>query len=200
MVEGVVRAFVAIELPEEFLRGLGHILARLRERVPGPDVKWVAAGSIHVTLKFLGEMPASGVEEVRHVLEGTCTLAEPMELGVTTLGAFPSLRVPAVIWVGLKGDLLPLASLARRIDAALIPLGFPQERRPFTPHLTLARVRQEASSNTKATIGNAIVTTSVTEELAFEAAAASLMKSQLTPRGALYSRLALLPFGPTHVC
>jgi 2'-5' RNA ligase len=199
MVDATIRAFVAIELPGDLIAGLGRILMRLRERVSGADIKWVATDSIHVTLKFLGEMPASRVEAVREVLEGICAAAQPMQLGITALGAFPSPHAPRVVWVGLDGDLLPLASLAGKIDSALTPLGFEKETRPFAPHLTLGRVRQEASHGTRTTLAAAIASIPVGERLTFKAASASLMRSQLTPRGALYTRLAVLPFSSAHL-
>jgi len=190
-----IRSFVAIELPDDVARGLGRTVDCLRALIPGSDIKWVASGNIHVTLKFLGDVRIDRLEEVQRALEMVCAAASPMQLTIEELGAFPSPRAPRIIWAGLKGDIEQLASLARAIDEALEPLGFARESRPFTPHLTLARVRDEASHGTRAALSDALAGASVTGNLAVEAVAASLMESQLTPRGAVYSRVAHLPMG-----
>lgn len=196
MTEDVVRTFIAIELPDDLVRSLGRSISLLRERVTTRDIKWVSAGSIHVTLKFLGDVAAAKVDEIRCRLEPICAATQPMQLSVAGLGAFPSIRAPRVVWAGLEGDLEPLSSLARTMDAALATLGYTAENRPFTPHLTLARVRQEATGDERATLGAAILRTPSAQRLSFQAGSASVMRSLLTPGGAVYSRLALLPFGP----
>jgi 2'-5' RNA ligase len=193
--EDSVRTFIAIELPEAVTRGLARTILELRERVATPDIKWVSAGSIHVTLKFLGDVPAARISGITGVLADVCGSAVPLRLHVAALGAFPSARQPRVVWAGLAGDVEPLAALARAVDGALSRIGFAPESRGFTPHLTLGRVRQEAPTRVKAALGEAIETSSAPRSLSFEAIAASVMRSQLSPRGAVYTRLALLPFG-----
>ena len=195
MNEPTIRSFIAIELPDVVVRGLVGTVSYLRERLPGSDLKWVAPGNIHVTLKFLGEVRLSRIDDVRRVLESVCAATAPIRLSVDELGAFPSPRAPRIVWAGLEGDTERLVSLASRVDAALEPLGFPRESRPFTPHLTIARVRDDASGGTRNTLGTTLATTPIVGCLAFEAVAASLMKSQLTPNGAIYSRVAQFPLG-----
>jgi len=193
MSETIIRTFVAIELPDEIAAGLSRTITCLRAHVADSDIKWVTPGNIHVTLKFLGNAPVSKLEEIRQALAAVCAAAEPMQLEIKELGAFPSARAPRVIWAGLEGDIGALAALAGQMDEVLEPLGFPREHRPFAPHLTLARVRDEATNATRATLSSAMATTSVTGHLSFRADTASLMKSQLTPRGPLYSRVSRLP-------
>ena len=196
MAEDIARIFIAIELPVDVVRGLDGTISLLRERVETPDIKWVTAGNIHVTLKFLGDVPRARIDEIGRSLEPICAATPPMRLSVAGLGAFPSARAPRVVWAGLEGDTEPLSSLAHNVDAALVALGYPAESRPFTPHLTLARVRQEASGDVRARLGEVILRTRMSQSLPFQAGSASIMRSQLMPRGAVYSRLAHLRFGP----
>ncbi len=198
MGEATIRSFIAIELPDEVVRGLTLTATYLRRRLPGSDLKWVAPGNIHVTLKFLGEVTLSRIQDVRSTLESALSSAPPLRLGIDTPGAFPSQRAPRIVWVGLNGDVEKLASLARQVDAAMQPLGFPREDRPFTPHLTLARVREGASASTIDALRAALASAPVTAGLSFEAAAVSLMRSQLTPGGAIYGRVAYFPLVSTQ--
>ncbi len=196
MKEPTVRSFVAIELPGDVALGLSQSISSLKRRLPGSDIRWVAPGNIHVTLKFLGDVRLSSVDDVRCALEEACATSRRINLCIRELGAFPSARLPRIVWAGLEGDIEPLVSLVRQVDAALEPLGFAKESRPFTPHLTLARVRDGASSSTTGPLGALLAGPTPFDHLNFEAASATLMKSQLTSSGAVYSRVAVLPLGP----
>jgi RNA 2',3'-cyclic 3'-phosphodiesterase len=193
MSDTTIRTFVAIELPDEVAAGLSRTVTSLRALVADSDIKWVTPGNIHVTLKFLGDVPVSRIDEILKALTAVCAATGPMQLEIKELGAFPSSRVPRIVWAGLEGDIDKLSSLASRMDEALEPLGFAREQRPFTPHLTLARVRDGATNAIRATLSSALATTSVAGHLSFRADSASLMKSQLTPRGPLYSQVSHLP-------
>lgn len=192
-----VRSFVAVELPEDARFRVRAVIERLRDLVASPDIKWVASANIHLTLKFLGQVPSDRLEEVQRRLTPACVATPYLRFEVHTLGGFPSVESPRVIWAGLSGDIDPVSELARRIDTTLAELGFSRENRPFTPHLTLARVRQEASGRTRSAIGTAIKQCNHVTGIEFEANGISLMRSQLTPRGAVYDRMALIPFTPS---
>ena len=192
-----VRSFVAVELPEEARDHIRAVVGRLRDHVASPDIKWVAAANVHLTLKFLGQVPSDRIQDVQSRLTNACAASPSLRFAVDTLGGFPSIESPRVIWAGLSGDIEPVTDLARRIDEALAELGFPRETRPFTPHLTLARVRQEASSRTRSAAGMAIRECRNVTGVAFEADGISLMRSQLTPGGAVYNRIALIPLQPS---
>jgi 2'-5' RNA ligase len=184
-----VRAFVAIELPPTITRGLREIQRSL-QRSPSAGIRWVPEGNIHLTLKFLGDIPLSQVPDISAVIERAAGSTQPLRLEVVGLGAFPGRPQPRILWAGLGGDTEPLASLANGIDAALAGLGFPRENRPFTPHLTLARVRPEVSPAEIRSVGEAMASLRIPAGLAFVADSVSLMKSLLRPEGACYSRLA----------
>ena len=188
-----VRAFIAIELPPTIRRSLWEIERSIQNR-PTRNIKWVPEGNIHLTLKFLGDVPVSQVPDIAAVVEKVASGTRPLHLAVVGLGAFPSQSQPRVLWAGLEGDTEALVSLAAGIDAALTGLGFPREARPFTPHLTLARVRPEAPLDEKRGIGEALASSQLPGGLEFVADSVTLMKSVLRPEGASYSRLASTSF------
>lgn len=189
-----VRAFIAIELPPSIRRSLWDIERTLQSR-PSRSIKWVPEGNIHLTLKFLGDVPVSQTPDITAAMDEVACKVQPVHLHVTGLGAFPGRARPRVIWAGLGGDTETLATMAAGIDVALLELGFSRETRPFTPHLTLARVRPEAPASEISTMGEALASTRIPEGLAFIADGVTLMKSVLSPEGASYSRLATASFG-----
>jgi 2'-5' RNA ligase len=184
-----IRCFVAIELPAEVTAGLADLRAQL-ERPSQHYVKWVRPEGIHLTLKFLGSIQAGRQADVsdtvRRAVEGT----RPFHLEVSGLGGFPSLQQPRVLWVAVGGDIEQLQALQRKIDDALAALGFPREERRFVPHLTLARVRQGASPGERKALGDVAMPLRQTGSYPLVAASVSLMRSQLTPDGAIYTCLS----------
>jgi len=131
-----IRSFIAVDLAESVRAAISALQRDLAGA--GADVRWVRSEGMHVTLKFLGAVEAPRLERV-YAAVATALGAEPaLHVRARGVGAFPSLRRPRVLWVGLHGD--GLAALAARVDAAVIPLGFTPEDRGFTPHVTLGRV------------------------------------------------------------
>ena len=189
-----IRSFIAVELPEEAKKGLAGLRSRL-ERDEHKFVKWVEPGSIHLTLKFLGNILSRQVAEVVEVMEGAVQGSSPFHLEISGMGAFPNLKQPRVFWVGISGEMDKLSELQQTIDSALVPLGFTKEDRPFVPHLTLARIRQGASPGERRTFGELVGASHFEEKYHIEVDSINLMKSQLTPTGAIYSRLSLFGLG-----
>ncbi len=183
-----VRCFVAIELPAEARQCIGGLVAGLREaEVRG--LRPVNPEAVHLTLKFLGDVPASQVDAVAAALEGAAAAAHPFELALRGLGGFPDLRRPRVLWVGVGGDLEALQRLYEALEAALAPLGFPPEGRAFTPHLTLARLRDGTSPQERARAASQLTSLEWEEGAMVPVGGVSLMRSTLRPGGAVYSRL-----------
>ena len=184
-----IRSFIAIELPEEVKSGLHQLEAQLKSA--GHDfVKWVAPEGMHLTLKFLGNISAQKVAEITRVMEEASQGVSPFQLKISGLGAFPNLRQPRVLWLGVEGEVDKVVSLQQRIDAGLVPLGFVGERRPFTPHLTLARLRERTLPGERRDFGELVMKTPVEVNYEVGVNSVSLMRSQLLPGGAVYSRLA----------
>jgi len=184
-----IRSFIAIELPAEVKQALGKIQAQLKSGSRAP-VKWVDPAILHLTLKFLGYVDAGVIGNITSALEESCRGVAPFQLGVNGLGVFPNPRRVQVVWVGLTGELEKLAALQKRIDTVLTPLGFRAEARPFTPHLTLARVREEAGPEERQRLGELVASITLEPAGSFTVDAVHLMKSQLTRTGPIYTRQA----------
>jgi 2'-5' RNA ligase len=186
-----LRTFIAIELGPAMLGQLGDLQARMREDVPPGLVRWVRPQGIHLTLKFLGDVPAPQVEAIADALGVACASYAPFTAHVGGLGCFPNPRRPRVIWVGVDEESGALANLQRDVERAMAQLGHPAERRKFSPHLTLGRVKRGSAADVQA-LGEYVVRASVTVGK-LEATAVHLMRSELLPAGAVYSELAVAP-------
>ena len=134
-----VRLFVAVDPTAEVRESLGAALARVRSCAR--FASWVDAASFHVTLSFLGGTDPARVPELTAALSAVASRHAPLELRFTGAGAFGGRR-PRVLWAGIQGEVAALAALQRDVAAALAPLGFPPEERPFSAHITLARARE----------------------------------------------------------
>jgi 2'-5' RNA ligase len=189
-----IRSFVAVELPE----AVKAALTRLQEEVKtgGGGVKWVEPRGIHLTLKFLGYVDEAKVPALAQALTRACEGFGPLEVALSGLGVFPNPSRPRVAWVGLSGGVETLLRLQEGVEKVLSPFGFPQEERAFTPHLTIARLREGVAPDEAKAFGQAFLRASP-ESVSFKVEGISLMKSQLAPSGAIYTRLAFIPFhGP----
>jgi len=189
-----IRSFIAIELPEEAKKGLAGLRKEL-ERDEHRFVKWVDPGGIHLTLKFLGNIPSKRVAEITEAIEKAVQGISPFHLEISGLGAFPSIRQARVFWVGVGGELDKLSRLQQNIDSALAALGFAKEERPFVPHLTLARIREGASPPERRSFGELVGSTIFGDKYPVAVEAIRLMRSQLTPAGAIYTCLLVVGLG-----
>jgi len=198
MSERSLRTFVAVELPAGARAALAAAQDELRAALGqrGGSVRWVDPAGAHLTLKFLGETPESAVAGVEAALRAALDGAAAFELRTGALGCFPSGRSPRVLWLGLDGDLDALAAARESVEAAISPLGWPTEPRPFSPHLTLGRLRPEASPAERAGIGKACGAIWPPPATLLPVAAVSLMQSELAPGGPRYTRLAHVPLPP----
>ena len=183
-----IRSFIAVELPEEAKEGLARLKKEL-ERDEHKFVKWVDPRGIHLTLKFLGNIPSKHVAEITKAIEGAALGISPFHLEIGGLGAFPSLRQARVLWVGIGGEVDKLSRLQQNIDSALAALRFAKEERSFVPHLTLARIRQGASPLERRSFGELVGSTIFEDKYHVPVESISLMRSQLTPAGAIYTCL-----------
>ena len=186
-----IRSFIAIELSKEAKKGLARLKKEL-EKDEHKFVKWVDPEGIHLTLKFLGNIPSKRVTEITEAMKKAAQGISPFLLEISGLGAFPSLKQARVLWVGVSGELDKLSRLQQNIDSALAVLGFANEERPFVPHLTLARIREGASAPERTSFGELVGSTASEGKYPVEVEAVRLMRSQLTPAGALYTCLSVV--------
>jgi 2'-5' RNA ligase len=138
-----LRLFVAVPVAEGLRARVIHLQQAIARIWPEVDarVKWVEPQNLHFTLKFLGETPQERVPDVAEAVQAVAE-AKPFEITIEGLGAFPDLRAPRVLWVGVTDGAEELVDLARRVEEALFRARFPKEIRPFRPHLTIGRIRQ----------------------------------------------------------
>jgi 2'-5' RNA ligase len=190
-----IRAFIAVELTDDLRRALRSMQRQLQTAPGASAVRWVAPENIHLTLKFLGNMDAARVTELSAALQTAVAGAAPFTLALRGLGCFPNTRRPNVIWVGVEGAVGEVAALAVRIEQAAAALGYPLEDRPFSPHLTVGRIKREARSDDRAVIGRAVESFPATELGVLRAEDVRLIKSDLRPDGPLYTTLATAPLG-----
>lgn len=184
-----LRLFVALELPADWTEALAGVRAGLRRR--GLErLRWVRPEGIHLTLKFLGNVAAGRVPELAAALGRAGGDCAPFQLSLGGLGTFGPAARPRVVWAGIEGDLGALTRLWRLVEGALQPLGFPRERERFAPHLTLARVPQGFPREDAARIGPALATVARPGTAPVEVRELALMRSDLGPGGARYTRLA----------
>jgi len=184
-----VRSFIAIELPDELKLELSQLVAKLKSGEQS-WVKWADPYGIHLTLKFLGNVAVNMLSDITGAIEKAVQGIAPFHLEVKELGVFPNLRRVQVAWVGISGEVDKLSQLQQRIESNLAPLGFTPESRPFVPHLTLARLRDQASLAERQEFGQLITGTRFTATHNIKVNAISLMRSQLTREGAIYSRIS----------
>jgi 2'-5' RNA ligase len=184
-----VRCFIAIELPDGVKRGLRELQAQLKAGSSAP-VKWVDPENIHLTLKFLGNVAADRIDEISLAMTEAARGISSFPLEVKELGVFPNPSRVQIVWVGLGGEVDKLARLQQRVESNLEKLGFPPEGRRFTPHLTLARVRDQATPSEREKLGQLIAETEFAAAHKFTADSVKLMKSQLTREGPIYTRLS----------
>jgi 2'-5' RNA ligase len=184
-----LRCFIAIELPPEIKRGLKQLQSRLKAENKAP-IKWVEPENIHLTLKFLGNVAADRIGDVSRAMNNAVQGTPPFSLSVRELGVFPNPKRVQIVWVGVSGELEKLAGLQRRIESGLEGLGFTPENRRFTPHLTLARVRDQATPNEREGLGQLIGQTEFDAAPSFRVDSVKLMKSQLTREGPIYTCLS----------
>jgi 2'-5' RNA ligase len=184
-----VRCFIAVELPDEVKTGLDQLQAQLKSGRQ-TSAKWVDPYSIHLTLKFLGNVASDRTGEITEAMKGASQGVSPFQLEVKDLGVFPNLRRVQVAWVGISGEVDKLARLQQKIESALAGLGFAPEKRRFTPHLTLARLRNHASPDERQRFGQLIADTRFEAAYSLPVEAINLMRSQLTREGAIYSRIS----------
>ena len=184
-----IRSFIAIELPDNLKLALTRLQDQLKSGKQAP-VKWVDPYSIHLTLKFLGNIGTDMVDKLTAAIGEAARGISPFQLEVKGLGAFPSLKRVQVVWVGVTGEVERLRQLQQRIESNLEPLGFTTESRPFTPHLTLARLRDRTLPDERKRFGQLIAATKFESVYTMKVDSIKLMRSQLTREGAIYSLLS----------
>ena len=190
---GQMRTFIAVEMEEGLRSAIAQVEEELRTQPWAGAVRWVPPENVHITLKFLGNVRLDRMGEVKAAIEGVSREFAPFCLNLAGLGCFPNPRRPTVVWIGVEGEVKAMVSLARAVEESLAPLGFPPERRPFHAHLTIGRVNRRTSSAERRALGEYIQSAEIPPLGRMQVRAISVMRSDLSPRGARYTRLAAFP-------
>ena len=180
--EKQIRSFIAIPVPDEGIQALQAVIHDFDAEI-GRHMRWVRPEGIHLTLKFMGNIPAGMVDRVLADLPTVTAKFSPFKVGISGFGAFPNLRQPRVLWAGLDGDLAILASMQLAVDDAVGNLGLPKEQRDFSPHLTLGRVRREVTDGQLRKIGEVVSAANLADSPSWTASAVNLMRTELDPAG-----------------
>jgi len=181
----LMRLFTGLDLPDEVVSSLEALVARLR---PAARLHWSPPANLHITTKFIGEWPAERLPEMKDAL-GALPARPPITVAVARVGFYPDARAPRVFWCGIEA--LGLDRLAADIDNRTAALGVAGEKRPFSPHLTLARIKERADLRP---LHSAIGALPALAFGGFEARSFFLYQSQLRPSGSVYTKLAEYPF------
>ncbi len=183
-----IRTFIALPLPADWTEALGYAISELRNAMPS-GVRWVDPSGIHLTLKFLGPTDLNLADRIIAALERQFDAPIVPQLTLAGLGTFPTARNPRVIWAGVSGDPVTLDALHERAEDAAVGLGWPAERRPFRPHLTLGRVRDRVSARQRQAIADVVARSVLPAASFWWPDTIRLYRSELTPRGAIYTSL-----------
>ena len=179
-----IRTFIAFEIPEHVLAAIGKIQEVLKSYKF--NIKWVRPVSIHLTLKFLGNIDPAAVEQIEPVLRAAVKSYAPFSIQAKGLGVFPGVKRPRVIWIGITGQIDRLIGLQRNLDKNLNEIGFSQDKRPFKGHLTLGRAKGRIDARRMQSV---LTKYNEFEAEPFTVGSLILYKSDLHPTGAVYTKL-----------
>jgi RNA 2',3'-cyclic 3'-phosphodiesterase len=187
-----IRSFIAIELSDEVRAVLTDLQNHLKAGAPAQVVRWAAPESIHLTLHFLGDVAADDVEKITELIQLAALPYPPFDLTVGGLGCFPNTRRPRIIWAGVSGQTEILLNLQRNLGEKLKAIGVTPEARPYAPHLTVGRVKVGLPQRQLTQLGQMLEReqSKVGQLATLPVTEISLMKSELKPAGAVYTRLA----------
>jgi 2'-5' RNA ligase len=188
----LLRAFIAVEIPTGIHQAIEKKTASIRVALNPSLVRWVPAENVHLTLKFLGDVSPANQEMLEQMLSAEVSQHRTFEMEFGGLGAFPNPKRPRVIWIGIQAP-AGLDALQHGIGAATATLGYPDEQRPFSPHLTIGRVKQNVGSAGIQQIRTALDETKVGSLGTARVSAVHLFQSDLKPSGAVYTRLFSAP-------
>jgi 2'-5' RNA ligase len=190
-----VRAFIAVELPEEVADGIWEVQDTLQAYEPMRALRWVEPDDAHITMKFLGDLPIPRLPAIVDALDSVAANWEPFQARLGPLGAFPNVHRPNNLWLAVTEGDKALIHLYNAVEVALKRLGFKPERGDFSPHVTLARLPRSITPEQQRAVGDLVGMIELPEVPPFTVSAVALVLSELTPDGPIYTRVGNSPFG-----
>lgn len=184
---GAVRSFIAVNIPDELREQISGIQEQLRQT--GERVSWTKPGNLHITLRFLGDVEEKRIDELAGLVTRVAGMRSKFSVSLNEVGAFPNLRRPRVLWIGIQEGAQELKRLAVDLENGLAKIGFPREARTFSAHLTIGRVK----ARVREPFGDELRNIEF-QSPPFPVEEICLMRSQLHPAGAIYTPLKVGPF------
>ena len=184
----LLRAFIAIEFPASTLDAIERQTARLRQTLGNDIVRWVPTQNMHLTLKFIGDIAVSHIDFLKQLLTREAESHKQFDLQLGGLGSFPTSRRPRILWIGIHAP-TELASLQKSIETGTSRLGYQQEERPFSPHLTIGRARQNIGLPELQKVRAALDSIQIGSISTAHIDTMHLFKSDLQPGGSVYTKL-----------
>jgi 2'-5' RNA ligase len=186
-----IRAFLAIDPPEDILQAMSRLQEKLKREIGG-RISWTKPQGQHLTLKFFGDISTEDVKNICSAVQNRVASGQSLNLKIEKLGVFPDARRPRVIWCGVTGDVEKLSVLQKQLDSDFAAISFPMEDRPFRAHLTLGRIKD---SHGLTGISEALTKNSAFAAGEFNCTELILFQSKLSPKGAVYTKLAEFVLG-----
>jgi 2'-5' RNA ligase len=186
-----MRLFVAIELSKRVQSELGNVQTDLSRDCDG--VRWIPSHQLHMTVKFLGDVPDRDVTKVSEAVAAAAARAAAFELEIAGCGCFPPRGPARIVWAGANEPTGTLLQCVDNVEGELEPLGFPRERRRFSPHLTIGRVREDRSGGRLRAAVEAYTFDSMEQAVS----SVTLMSSVLSPKGPTYTPVSKANLGQT---
>ena len=184
-----MRLFVAMLLDDDVRAALGRVQLHLSPICA--DVRWVRQDQLHITVKFLGDVPDGDVAGVSKALERTAAQLAPFELTLKGSGCFPPRGAVRIVWAGIEEPEGLLQRSVEAVESALVEMGFPGERRPFSPHITIGRVKHDTSGGSWRLAVSEFEFPAVSQPVE----RITLMSSVLSPQGPTYAVISAAPLG-----
>jgi 2'-5' RNA ligase len=188
----MIRSFIAIDLPEAVLDKIFGVSAYFQTQTPPKALRWVAPENLHLTLKFLGDVPEDKLDTIKSLISTTASRYSPFNITIQASGMFPNAQKPRVVWLGVDADPV-IGDLHAALEEAMATAGISPEKRPFSPHLTIARVSRRADQDTVKDIGRTLSKFKVDSLGEFMVDRIHLYQSDLTPKGPIYTELLSAP-------
>ncbi len=187
-----IRTFIALDFPLSILDSIEQQTKRLRQTLGNDVIRWVLTHNLHLTLKFLGNVPVSHLEFLKQMLAQATDSITQFDLQIGGVGSFPNSNRPRVLWVGIHAP-AALSNLQKAIEEGAKRLGYEKEERPFSPHLTLGRVRQGLDGKDLQKISNALSSIQLGKIGIARVDSVHIYKSDLNSEGSVYTKLFSTP-------
>ncbi len=187
-----MRTFIAVNFPKDLLVRIDEITHFFKKKTPDRALKWVDINNLHLTVKFIGEINENKIGQVKDVLTQSLSAQNAFNIEVSGLGMYPNQHNPRVVWLGISGE-EPLIKIHKDLNRQLTAVNISPEKRPFSGHLTIARVRRNTDKETAGMVGDILSQFTVDSLGWITIDHINLYKSELTPAGPIYTCLLSVP-------